>query len=180
MTVPSSTSIGVGDRASLSDWLAVTAGTLGALMATLDISIVNSALPVVQGEIGANGTEGTWIGTAYLVAEIVIIPLSAWLTRLLGLRTLLLSVTSLFMVFSIVCGLSSSLGMMIAGRLGQGITGGALIPTAMTIIATRLPPAQQSIGNACFGATALIGPLMGPLLGGLADRDNVLALHLFC
>lgn len=166
MTVPSSTSLGVGDRASLSDWLAVTAGTLGALMATLDVSIVNSALPVVQGEIGANGTEGTWMGTAYLVAEIVIIPLSAWLTRLLGLRTLLLSVTSLFMVFSIVCGLSSSLGMMIAGRLGQGITGGALIPTAMTIIATRLPPAQQSIGNACFGATALIGPLMGPLLGG--------------
>lgn len=155
-----------GGRANLSDWLAVLAGTLGALMATLDVSIVNSALPVVQGEIGASGTEGTWIATAYLVAEIIIIPLSAWLTRLLGLRTLLLTVTFLFTIFSIVCGISTSLPMMIIGRLGQGMTGGALIPTAMTIIATRLPPAQQAIGNACFGATALVGPVVGPLLGG--------------
>ncbi|GAN61439.1 hypothetical protein ACI01nite_26090 [Acetobacter cibinongensis] len=166
MTLSRPTQVVARDRASLSDWLAVVAGTLGALMATLDISIVNSALPVVQGEIGASGTEGTWIGTAYLVAEIIIIPLSAWLTRLLGLRTLLLGVTCLFMVFSIVCGLSTSLGMMIVGRLGQGMTGGALIPTAMTIIATRLPLAQQAVGNACFGATALIGPVLGPLLGG--------------
>jgi MFS family permease len=59
----------------------VAAGTLGALMATLDISIVNSSLPTIQGEIGASGTEGTWIATAYLVAEIVIIPMSAWLER---------------------------------------------------------------------------------------------------
>jgi DHA2 family multidrug resistance protein len=63
-------------RASIGDWLAVLAGTLGALMATLDISIVNSSLPRIQGEIGASGSEGTWISTAYLVAEIVIIPLS--------------------------------------------------------------------------------------------------------
>ncbi|WP_243652765.1 MDR family MFS transporter [Novosphingobium sp. PhB165] len=147
-------------------WLAVAAGTLGALMATLDVSIVNSSLPTIQGEIGASGTEGTWIATAYLVAEIIVIPLSGWLERLLGLRTLLLIAATLFTMFSVACGLSTTLPMMIAGRVGQGLTGGALIPTAMTIVATRLPRAQQPIGNALFGATALLGPVVGPVLGG--------------
>lgn len=153
-------------RADAAAWLAVAAGTLGALMATLDVSIVNSSLPTIQGEIGASGTEGTWIATAYLVAEIIIIPLSGWLERLLGLRTLLLVAASLFTLFSMACGLSTTLPMMIAGRIGQGFTGGALIPTAMTIVATRLPRAQQPIGNALFGATALLGPVVGPVLGG--------------
>lgn len=153
-------------RADAAAWLAVAAGTLGALMATLDVSIVNSSLPTIQGEIGASGTEGTWIATAYLVAEIIVIPLSGWLERLLGLRTLLLVASSLFTLFSIACGLSTTLPMMIAGRIGQGFTGGALIPTAMTIVATRLPRAQQPVGNALFGATALLGPVVGPVLGG--------------
>lgn len=153
-------------RADLAAWLAVAAGSLGALMATLDISIVNSSLPTIQGEIGASGTEGTWIATSYLVAEIVIIPMAAWLTRLLGLRSFLLIACILFVGFSVMCGLSTSLPMMIVGRAGQGITGGALIPTAMTIIATRLPPAQQPIGTAMFGVTAILGPVLGPLVGG--------------
>jgi len=153
-------------RASSSDWLAVAAGTLGAMMAMLDISIVNSALPIIQGEIGASGTEGTWIATAFLVAEIVVIPLAGWLQRLLGLRNFLLAATVGFIAFSMVCGFAQSLPTMIFGRVGQGITGGALIPTAMTIIATRLPPYQQPIGNSLFGATAILGPLMGPVLGG--------------
>lgn len=153
-------------NAGFTDWLAVAAGSLGALLATLDISIVNSSLPTIQGEIGASGTEGTWIATSYLVAEIVIIPLSAWLVRVLGLRTLLLMAAVLFTGFSVMCGVSTNLTMMIVGRAGQGITGGALIPTAMTIIATRLPPSQQPIGNSLFGVTAILGPLVGPLIGG--------------
>ena len=153
-------------RADTAAWLAVAAGTLGALMAMLDISIVNSSLPTIQGEIGASGTEGTWISTAYLVAEIIIIPLSGWLEKLLGLRTLLLLAASLFVSFSMLCGFSDSLPMMIIGRVGQGFTGGALIPTAMTIIATRLPREQQPIGNVMFGATAILGPVFGPVLGG--------------
>lgn len=153
-------------KADAGAWLAVAAGSLGAMMATLDISIVNSALPTIQGEIGASGTEGTWIATAYLVAEIVIIPLAAWLERLLGLRTFLLIAATLFTGFSMVCGLSTNLTMMIIGRIGQGFTGGALIPTAMTIIATRLPREQQPIGNALFGVTAILGPVLGPLVGG--------------
>ena len=154
------------ERADLSAWLAVAAGTLGALMATLDISIVNSALPTIQGEIGASGTEGTWIATAYLVAEIVIIPMAAWLERMLGLRTFLLLAAGLFTAFSVVCGISTSLSMMIVGRVGQGFTGGAMIPTAQTIIAQRLPPQQQPVGIAAFGVTAILGPVLGPLIGG--------------
>jgi DHA2 family multidrug resistance protein len=153
------------EKADLTAWLAVAAGTLGALMATLDISIVNSALPTIQGEIGASGTEGTWVATSYLVAEIVIIPL-AWLQRVLGLRTFLIIAASLFTIFSMLCGMANTLTMMIVGRVGQGFTGGALIPTAQTIIAMRLPLRQQPIGIAAFGVTAIMGPVMGPLIGG--------------
>lgn len=153
-------------RADLGAWLAVIAGNLGALMATLDISIVNSALPTIQGEIGASGTEGTWIATAYLVAEIVIIPMAGWLQRMLGLRTFLLIAAGLFTIFSIVCGIATTLPMMIIGRVGQGFTGGAMIPTAQTIIAQRLPRSQQPIGIAVFGVTAILGPVLGPLVGG--------------
>lgn len=154
------------EKADAVAWLALAAGALGALMASLDISVVNSALPTIQGEIGASGTEGTWIATAYLVAEIIVIPLSGWLERVFGLRTLLLIAASLFTLFSILCGLSTTLPMMIVGRVGQGLTGGVLIPTAMTIIATRLPRQQQTLGNAIFGSVMILGPIAGPAVGG--------------
>jgi DHA2 family multidrug resistance protein len=147
-------------------WIAVAAGALGALMATLDISITNSALPQIQGEIGATGTEGTWISTGYLVSEVVMIPLAAWLTRVFGLRNFLMTNAVLFSIFSMICGLSTSLPMMIVGRVGQGFTGGALIPTAQTIIATRLPKHQIPIGMAAFGSIVLLGPMLGPVIGG--------------
>ena len=121
------------------------AGAIGSFMATLDISIVNAALPTIQGEIGASSTEGTWVATSYLVAEIVVIPLAAWFERMLGLRRFLLIAAVLFTIFSVVCGTADSLGVMIIGRIGQGFTGGAMIPTAMSIIAMRLPPSQQPI-----------------------------------
>ncbi len=154
------------ERADPTAWLAVVAGSLGALLATLDVSIVNSALPTIQGEIGATGTEGTWIATSFLVAEIIIIPLSAWLERLLGLRTLLFIAVTLFTGFSILCGLAGDLTTMIIGRAGQGLTAGGLIPTAMTIVATRLPRRQQPVGMAIFGITVILGPVLGPVLGG--------------
>jgi MFS transporter, DHA2 family, multidrug resistance protein len=153
-------------NASLGDWIAVGAGSLGALMASLDISITNSALPQIQGEIGASGTEGTWIGTGYLIAEVVMIPLAAWLTRVFGLRTFLLACATLFTLFSILCGLAHSLPEMIVGRVGQGFTGGALIPTAQTIVATRLPRRQMPVGMTMFGLIVLLGPLVGPVVGG--------------
>ena len=153
-------------NASVGDWIAVIGGALGALMATLDISITNSALPQIQGEIGATGTEGTWISTGYLMSEIVMIPLAAWLTRVFGLRMFLLSNTVLFTAFSIMCGFSHSLPQMIAGRIGQGFTGGAMIPTAQTIVRTRLPPHQMPVGMTLFGLIVLMGPLLGPVAGG--------------
>lgn len=154
------------DKADVGAWLGVAAGAIGSLMATLDISIVNASLPTIQGEIGASSSEGTWIATAYLVAEIIIIPLTGWLERVFGLRRFLLIAAILFTGFSIMCGLSTSLTMMIFGRVGQGFTAGAMIPTALTIIATRLPPNQQPIGTALFGLTVIMGPVMGPLVGG--------------
>ena len=153
-------------RADAFAWLAVAAGTIGALMATLDISIVNASLPTIQGEIGASPTEGTWVSTSYLVAEIIMIPLTGWCERVLGLRRFLLFATGLFVLFSMWCGLSQTLPQMIVGRVGQGFTGGAMIPTALTIVAMRLPPQQQPVGIALFGMTAVMGPVLGPLVGG--------------
>lgn len=153
-------------RASTSDWIAVIAGALGALMATLDISITNSALPQIQGEIGATGSEGTWISTGYLMSEIVMIPLAAWLTRVFGLRNFLVGTAVLFTVFSVLCGLSHNLTEIVAGRIGQGFAGGAMIPTAQTIIRTRLPRRQLPVGMSIFGLIVLLGPLLGPVLGG--------------
>ena len=155
----------VGD-ASVTDWIAVAGGALGALMATLDISIANSALLQIQGGIGATGTEGTWISTGYLMSEIVMIPLAAWLSRVFGLRNFLMTNALLFMAFSAMCGLSTSLPQMIVARIGQGLSGGAMIPTAQTIVATRLPRHQLTIGITAFGLTTLLGPLLGPVLGG--------------
>src|ERR1700728_916555 len=121
-------------RTELRAWIAVVAGTIGAAMVTLDTSITTSSLPQIQGEIGATISEGTWIMTGYLAAEIVVIPMSAWLTRLLGLRRLLISAVVLFVAFSLLCALSTNLTEMIAFRIGQGLTGAALIPSAQTII----------------------------------------------
>ena len=147
-------------------WLAVAAGTIGAFMATLDTSIVNTALPKIQGEIGASQTEGTWISTAYLVAEIVMIPLAGWFEKMLSLRVLLLFSVVVFTASSVFCGISGNLVEMIIGRVGQGFSGGAFIPTALSIVATRLPPEKQPIGTALFGVTAVMGPVAGPILGG--------------
>ena len=147
-------------------WWAVAAGTLGSLMATLDSSIVSASLPTIQGELGASANEGTWISTAYLVAEIVMIPLAGFFDRLLGLRLFLIICTVGFVGFSVLCGISDGLGVMIIGRVGQGFTGGAMIPTALTIVSTMLSPEQRSKGLALFGFTAVVGPVAGPIIGG--------------
>ena len=157
---------GSEERADTAAWLAVAAGTIGSFMALLDVSIVNTALPTIQGGIGADAQQATWISTAYLVSEIVMIALAGWFSRLLGLRRFLIIATTAFIVFSVICGLSTSLFQIVIGRVGQGFTGGAMIPTALTIVSTRLPPKQRPIGFALFGFTAVSGPVFGPLIGG--------------
>ncbi len=154
------------ERASLSDWLGVAAGTIGGFMATLDMTVVNSALPTIQGEISATPSEGTWVGNSYLIAEICLIPLTAWLTRMLGLRRIEFYGVAGFTVFSVLCGFASSLPELVIGRMGQGIFGAMLLSTSFTICATRLPKKQQPIGLAVGGITAVLGPILGPLIGG--------------
>jgi DHA2 family multidrug resistance protein len=165
-------------KASLTDWLAVAAAILGAFTAILDIQITNSSLSDIQGALGASPEEGSWISTAYLMAEIIVIPLTGWLGSIFGLRRYLATNTALFIGFSIACALSTSLTEMIFFRAGQGFTGGVLIPTAITIVRTRLPKSQQGVGIAFFGLTATFAPAIGPTIGGWLT-DNLSWHYIF-
>jgi DHA2 family multidrug resistance protein len=153
-------------RASPRDWLAVFGAILGAFTAILDIQITNSSLANIEGSLGATSEEGSWISTAYLMAEILVIPLTGWLSSVIGMRRYLAASTILFVGFSIACALSTNLNEMIVFRAGQGFTGGALVPTAIVIVRTRLPASQQMIGVAMFGLTATFAPSIGPTIGG--------------
>ncbi|MGC2223151.1 MAG: DHA2 family efflux MFS transporter permease subunit, partial [Methylocella sp.] len=153
-------------KAALTDWLAVAGAIIGAFTAILDIQITNSSLANIEGAIGASTEQGSWISTAYLMAEIVVIPLTGWLGSIFGLRRYLCVNTGLFVAFSIACALSTSLTQLIIFRAGQGFTGGVLIPTAVTIIRTRLPKSQQGLGITFFGLTATFAPAIGPTIGG--------------
>jgi DHA2 family multidrug resistance protein len=153
-------------RVDARTWIAVAAGLLGAFMAVLDIQITNSSLRDILGTLSATQEEGSWISTAYLCAEIVVIPMTALFTRALGQRRYLMITTSLFLVFSTLCGAAWSLSSMIVFRMLQGFTGGALIPMAMTLVMTRLPASKRAVGMAMFGLTATLAPAMGPTLGG--------------
>jgi DHA2 family multidrug resistance protein len=155
-----------GARIGARTWIAVSAGMLGAFMAVLDIQITNSSLRDILGTLSATQEEGSWISTAYLCAEIVVIPMTALFTRALGLRRYMMITTSLFLLFSTLCGAAWNLQSMIAFRMLQGFTGGALIPMAMTLVMTRLPPSRRAVGMAMFGLTATLAPAMGPTLGG--------------
>ena len=114
--------------ASFRDWIAVLGGALGAFMAVLDIQITNSSLADIQGTLGASLDEGSWISTGYLIAEIIVIPLTGWLGSVFGLRRYLIFNASLFLVFSLLCGFATNLSEMILFRVGQGFSGGVLIP----------------------------------------------------
>ena len=148
------------------DWIAIFGAILGAFMAVLDIQITNAALKDIQGGIAASLDEGTWISTGYLVAEIVTIPLSAWLAGIFSMKRYLIANCALFLLFSMLCGLSDSLTMMVICRVGQGFTGGVFIPLAMTIVLRCLPPSKQPIGLTLFGVTATFAPAIGPTIGG--------------
>ncbi|MDX7951322.1 MDR family MFS transporter [Lichenihabitans sp. Uapishka_5] len=166
------------EKASLRDWLAVTAAILGAFTAILDIQITNSSLSDIEGALGASSDEGSWVSTAYLMAEIIVIPLTGWLGSIFGLRRYLAFNTAVFIGFSIACALSTSLTEMIFFRAGQGFTGGVLIPTAITIVRTKLPKSQQAVGIALFGLTATFAPAIGPTVGGWLT-DNLSWHYIF-
>src|SRR5260370_24700516 len=132
--------------------------TLGAYMAVLNIQIVNASLADIQGAIGAGIDDGGWTSTSYLIAEIVVIPLSGWLAQVFSVRIYLLTNAVLFLVFSAACALAQDLSQMIVLRAIQGFTGGVLIPLAFTLIITMLPKAEHRIGPAPFPTSATIPP----------------------
>jgi MFS transporter, DHA2 family, multidrug resistance protein len=151
---------------ALKTWLAVVGVNIGAFLAVLNIQIVNSALLDIQGAIGAGIDDGGWVATSYLVTEIIVIPLSGWLSRVFSLRIYLIVNTALFLIFSAGCATSHSLGQMIAWRAFQGASGGVLIPLAFTVIMTMLPKGKQPIGLTMFALGATFAPAIGPTIGG--------------
>ena len=148
------------------DWIAVMSVMLGAFMAVLDIQITNSSLKDILGTLSATQEEGSWIATAYLVAEIIVIPMTGLFVRVFGMRGYMMGTTALFLLFSTLCGFAWNLESMIAFRMLQGFTGGALIPMAMTLVMAKLPASKRATGMAIFGLTATLAPSMGPTLGG--------------
>jgi len=156
---------------SAKTWLAVVGATLGAFMAVLNIQIVNASLADIQGAIGAGIDDGGWISTSYLIAEIVVIPLSGWLAQVFSVRVYLLTNAVLFLVFSAACALAQNLPQMIVIRAFQGFTGGVLIPLAFTLIITLLPKAKQPIGLALFALSATFAPAIGPTIGGYLTEN---------
>ncbi len=154
------------EKASRRDWIAVIGMVLGAFIAILDIQIVNSSLAKIQGSLSASLSEGSWISTSYMIAEIVIIPLSAWLASIFSMRRYLLWSTAGFMVTSALCGMAWSLESMILFRALQGIAVAPLIPLSFTLVRTRLPDSQQPIGMALFAFSAVFAPSVGPTIGG--------------
>ena len=153
-------------QGTMRDWVAFLGGSLGAFMAVLDIQITNSSLADIQGSLGASLDEGSWISTGYLIAEIIVIPLTGWLGLVFGLKRYLMANAVLFLGFSVLCGLATSLPEMIVFRVGQGFTGGVLIPTAFTIMLLRIPGARRPLAGAIFGLTVTFAPAIGPTVGG--------------
>lgn len=151
---------------TLGTWIAVGGGLIGAFMAVLNIQITNASLPYIEGGIGTGGVNGAWITTAYLIGEIIVIPLTDFLSRVFSLRRFLIVNTALFLLFSALCGQATSLGEMIALRALQGFAGGVMIPLAFTIIMTMLPRSKHAIGLAGFAVTATFAPAIGPTIGG--------------
>jgi MFS transporter, DHA2 family, multidrug resistance protein len=155
-----------GDEVSLKTWVAVIGSTIGAFLAILNIQVVGASLADIQGGIGAGLDDGGWITTSYLVAEIIVIPLSAWFANVFSLRSYLLASTILFLGLTAACATAQTLGQMIVIRAAQGFAGGALIPLAFTIIMTKLPRSKYPVGLAIYSIAVVIAPSIGPALGG--------------
>src|SRR5580658_9199131 len=159
------------DKASLVSWIAVLAGMIGAFMAILNIQITNASLLDVEGGIGTGVDNGAWISTSYLIGEIVVIPLTDFMSRVFSFRRYMLVNAILFPLFSIACAFTHDLGSMIAMRGLQGFAGGILIPMAFTLVLTKLPKSQQPIGLAIFALAVTFAPAIGPTIGGYLTEN---------
>ena len=147
-------------------WVLTLAASLGAILEVIDTSITNVALPDIRGNLGATLSEAGWISTAYACANVVIIPLSAWLGDRFGRKNYFVFSLVGFTVSSVLCGLAPNLGFLIAARVLQGIAGGGLLAKAQSVVFESFAPPERGAAQAIFGLGVIAGPALGPVLGG--------------
>ncbi|HXA13932.1 MAG TPA: DHA2 family efflux MFS transporter permease subunit [Opitutaceae bacterium] len=147
-------------------WIIALTASLGAILEVIDTSIVNVALPDIQGNLGATLSEVGWISTGYACANVVIIPLSAWLGYRFGKKNYMLFSLIGFTAASALCGLAPNLPFLIFARVLQGLAGGGLLAKAQAILFETFPPREQPMAQALFGIGVIAGPAFGPVLGG--------------
>jgi DHA2 family multidrug resistance protein len=140
--------------------------TLAAMMELLDTSIVNVAIPQIMGNLGATLEEVTWVSTGYIVANVIVLPLSGWLSSFFGRRRYFMGSITLFIVSSFFCGNATSLEALVFWRIMQGLGGGGLISTAQSTIYEAFPSRELGSGMAIFGLGIMVGPTLGPTIGG--------------
>ena len=159
---PSST----GGPPPVNKWLVTVSVTFGTLMGTIDASIVNVAVPHLRGSLGSTVEEITWVTTAFVIANVVVMPLTAFLGHLFGQKRVYMAALLIFILASALCGLAGSLTTLVAFRFLQGLGAGALQPTEQAILRQTFPPKEQGMAMAVFGMAVIIGPAVGPTLGG--------------
>ncbi len=147
-------------------WWVTAAVGVGALMSTIDTSIVNVALPHIRGSVGATLSEITWVSIGYIIAMVVIMPMTGFLGALWGQKRVYMASLVLFIVGSALCGLARSLPTLVLFRVLQGLGAGSLQPTQQAILRQTFPPEEQGMAMAMFAMVVMIGPAVGPVLGG--------------
>jgi DHA2 family multidrug resistance protein len=140
--------------------------TLATFMEVLDSSIANVALPHIAGSLGASYDEATWVLTSYLVSSAIVLPVSGWLSTVIGRKRFYMLCVALFTCSSVLCGLALSLPMLIVTRILQGAGGGGLQPSEQAILADTFPPEKRGMAFALYGMAVVVAPAIGPTLGG--------------
>jgi MFS transporter, DHA2 family, multidrug resistance protein len=154
-------------------WVIAMTVTLATFMEVLDTSIANVALPHIAGNLGATADESTWVLTSYLVSNAIILPMSGWLSTRMGRKRFYMLCVVLFTLSSMLCGLATTLPMLIAFRVMQGLGGGGLGPSEQAILADTFTPEQRNMGFAIYGMAIVVAPAIGPTLGGwITDNFN--------
>ena len=139
---------------------------LGLIMAIIDSTIVNVAISTIGGNLGATVDEVAWVATGYILANVVVMPLNGWLTALLGRKRFYATSLAVFTIASLLCGTAHSIWVLVFYRVIQGLGGGALQPTAQAILFETYPAERRGAAMAIFGMGAMVGPAIGPTLGG--------------
>jgi DHA2 family multidrug resistance protein len=153
-------------RPSVNPWVIALAVTLATFMEVLDTSIANVALPHIAGSLSAGQDESTWVLTSYLVSNAIVLPLSGWLSSIIGRKNFYMGCVALFTVSSFLCGLAPNLATLIVCRILQGAGGGGLQPSEQAILADTFPPAKRGMAFAVYGMAVVTAPAIGPTLGG--------------